>query len=73
MDKLYGSEMLQRLAQGAVRLLGLGGQLDPASPGAPLAGKVERLYHSSLGSTIYSGTSEIQRNTIALRGLGLPR
>jgi alkylation response protein AidB-like acyl-CoA dehydrogenase len=71
-EKVYGSEMTQRLAGLGMQVLGLGGQLGPESKWAPLRGKVERLYLSSLGTTIYSGTSEIQRNTIALRGLGLP-
>jgi alkylation response protein AidB-like acyl-CoA dehydrogenase len=40
---------------------------------APLRGKIERLYLTSVSGTIAGGTSEIQRNIIAERGLGLPR
>lgn len=40
---------------------------------APLKGKIERLYLTSVSGTIAGGTSEIQRNIIAERGLGLPR
>ncbi|MFQ5880048.1 MAG: acyl-CoA dehydrogenase [Dehalococcoidia bacterium] len=71
--KLYGSELQQRLAEAGVNLLGLGGQLAPGSPWAPLAGKVESYYLAAVSYTIGAGTSEIQRNIIASRGLGLPR
>src|SRR5690349_12585636 len=40
---------------------------------APLAGAIERLYLVSVSRTIAAGTSEIQRNSIAEHGLGLPR
>ena len=71
--KLYNSELNQRLAQAGMYALGLHGQLRPRSPGARLKGRFERLYLTSAGSTIAAGTSEIQRNIIATRGLGLPR
>jgi alkylation response protein AidB-like acyl-CoA dehydrogenase len=46
---------------------------DPPNPYAPLDGDFTRSYVSSISSTIGAGTSEIQRNIIATRGLGLPR
>jgi alkylation response protein AidB-like acyl-CoA dehydrogenase len=72
-SKMYGSELAQRLANAGMRLLGLGGQLAPGSPWAPLRGSIESLYLSAAALTIAAGTSEVQRNIIAGRGLGLPR
>jgi alkylation response protein AidB-like acyl-CoA dehydrogenase len=73
MAKLYGSEVIYRFANTALGLLGLAGQLEPESPQATLQGRVERTYLASVSYTIAGGTSEIQRNVIATRGLGLPR
>lgn len=42
-------------------------------PTAPEGGRIEHALRFSLGTTIYAGTSEIQRGIIAQRGLGLPR
>ncbi len=72
-SKMYGSELAQRLANAGVRIMGLGGQLAPGSPWAPLLGRFEELYIASSALTVAAGTSEIQRNIIAGRGLGLPR
>ena len=72
-SKMYGSELAQRLANAGMRILGPGGQLAPNSPYAPLRGAIETLYLNAAGLTVAAGTSEIQRNIIAGRGLGLPR
>jgi hypothetical protein len=70
--KVFASEMFQRIAQEGMRLLSLYGQLQPDSKWVPLAGAIERLYLVTVSRTIAAGTSEIQRNIIAERGLGLP-
>lgn len=72
--KLYTSELDQRLLATGMRLVGMYGQL-PArgDPHAPLGGRMARGYLAASASTIGGGTSEIQRNIIATRGLGLPR
>ena len=72
-SKLFGSELSQRLANAGIEIMGLGGQLAPGSKWAPLAGKFETLYLSSAALTVAAGTSEIQRNIIAGRGLGMPK
>ncbi|MFQ5987763.1 MAG: acyl-CoA dehydrogenase family protein [Dehalococcoidia bacterium] len=73
MGKLFSSELLHRLANTGMQILGLHGQLDRGSKWAPLRGKIARAYLSSHSIGIGGGTSEIQRNIIAMRGLGLPR
>ena len=73
MAKMYSSEMNQRFCEAAINILGLGGQLEPDSRWAPLQGRIERAYMAALSYKIAGGTSEIQRNVIATRGLGLPR
>ena len=73
MGKVLGTELQQHLAIAGVELLGLYGQLEPGSKYAPLSGRIERNYLTSVSATIAAGTSEIQRNIIATRGLGLPR
>ena len=73
MNKMYRSEVSQRVAQLGTRLLGSYGQLDRGSKWAPLKGRIAHMYVASVSATIAAGTSEIQRNIIATRGLGLPR
>jgi alkylation response protein AidB-like acyl-CoA dehydrogenase len=72
-SKMYGSELAQRLANAGMQIMGLGGQLGPGSPHAPLRGAFESLYLNAAALTIAAGTSEIQRGIIAGRGLGMPR
>ncbi|MBI2760569.1 MAG: acyl-CoA dehydrogenase family protein [Chloroflexi bacterium] len=73
MAKVFGSELNQRFGATAMNILGLAGQLEPGSRWAPLQGRLERTYMAGLSYTIAGGTSEIQRNIIAQRGLSLPR
>jgi len=70
--KLYSMELNQRIANTALRLLGLYGQLGRGK-WAPMNGRQMFGYLRSVANTIEGGTSEIQRNIIAQRGLGLPR
>jgi len=72
-NKVFTSELIQRLAQVGMQMLGLYSQLESHTKWAPLKGKIERLYLTSVAGTIAGGTSEIQRTIIAERGLGLPR
>ncbi len=71
--KLYSSELGRRLAGSGMEMLGLYGQLHPRSKYAHLKGRIERYYQLSVAETIGGGTSEIMRNIIAIRGLGLPK
>jgi alkylation response protein AidB-like acyl-CoA dehydrogenase len=71
--KLFSSELSQRIANQGTEIMGMFGILGPGSKWAALKGRFEQSYMSSVPSTIAGGTSEIQRNIIATRGLGLPR
>jgi alkylation response protein AidB-like acyl-CoA dehydrogenase len=72
-NKLTWSEMDIRLHSLALRLLGERAELWEGAPDAVDGGHWMQEYLFSLAGTIYAGTSEIQRNLIAERGLGLPR
>ena len=71
--KLFGTQLQQQVAAAGMELLGLYGQLAGDSKWAPLKGRLQRNYLSTFSETLAAGTSEIQRNIIATRGLGLPR
>lgn len=72
MSKMYGSELQQRIALAGMQLMGLPGQLENGR-WAPLAGRLEQYYLHAAGLTVAAGTSEIQRNIIGERVLGLPK
>jgi len=73
MTKLFASELNQRIARTGMKVAGLYGQLLSGSEHAAAKGRYGGSYMQTLASTIAGGTSEIQRNIIAQRGLGLPR
>jgi alkylation response protein AidB-like acyl-CoA dehydrogenase len=71
--KLFMNETGQRLANTALDLMGEEGAQRPGEPRAPLGGRFERSYRYTVVDTIGGGASEIQKNIIARRGLGLPK
>ena len=71
--KLFWSELDQRMKDTAIEILGPAGLLQKASPRAIDDGFWARELLWSRAATIYAGTSEVQRNIIAQRVLGLPR
>ena len=73
MMKLYNTELNQRIAATGLHIMGLYGQLGRGSPWAPNNGRSCYTYLRSVAYTIEGGTSEVQRNIVAQRGLGLPR
>ena len=72
-EKLFWSEMYQRQVETACELLGPHAQLLHRSKHAVDDGKWPHLLLYSKGRTIAAGTSEVQRNILAERVLGLPR
>ncbi len=73
MSKAYNSELSQRNARRGINILGLAGALKPESEHTVMEGMYCQLYMRTVPATIAAGSSEIQRNVIATRGLGLPR
>lgn len=73
MSKVFGSETVQRVTEASLDILGMYGTLGREDKWAPLKGRVQENWMNAFAGTIAAGTSEIQRNIIAGRGLGLPR
>lgn len=72
MIKVYGSELNIEAYRALLEILGSAGLVQADSPGATLQGRVERAYRSSLVLTFGGGTNEVQRDIVAMAGLGLP-
>jgi alkylation response protein AidB-like acyl-CoA dehydrogenase len=73
MSKVFGSETLQRITSAGLDILGMYGVIGREDKWAPLKGRVQENWMVSFSHKIAAGTSEVQRNIIAGRGLGLPR
>ncbi len=71
--KLYATELSRRIADTTMDIVGPGAQLALHTEDAPLKGRSESCYTYTVIDTIGGGSSEVQRNIIATRGLGLPR
>jgi len=72
MAKPYATTFEQHLASVAMDVLGLYGQLVAESKWAPVLGMAPHSYLGSKGYSLQAGTSEILKNILATRGLGLP-
>ncbi len=71
--KVYGSELNIEGYGLLMEVLGAAGTIRRGSPEAAIGGRVERMYRSMLILTFGGGTNEVQRDIIAMAGLGLPR
>ena len=72
-SKVFGSETLQRSANSCLEILGMYGALGRGEKWAPLKGRMQEHWMIAFSHKIAAGTSEVQRNIIAGRGLGMPR
>jgi len=72
MAKAYCTSFEQRLASVATEILGLYGQLLAESKWAPILGMAPHSYLGSKGYGLQAGTTEVLKNIVATRGLGLP-
>jgi alkylation response protein AidB-like acyl-CoA dehydrogenase len=71
--KLFATEFSRRLADASMDIAGPGTQLRVKTDTAPMQGRAESTYRYTVIDTIGGGASEIQKNIIARRGLGLPK
>ena len=72
-NKLFGTELQQRIARAAMDVAGLYGQVRRGSPRMLDGQDLATAYEGSLIGTVAGGSNEINRSVIATRGLGLPR
>ncbi|HKT05442.1 MAG TPA: acyl-CoA dehydrogenase family protein [Rugosimonospora sp.] len=70
--KVFGTELAIEAYRLLMEVLGPAGYVRQGSPGAVLRGRVERMHRAALILTFGGGTNEIQRDIIAVTGLGLP-
>ena len=71
--KVFGSELYQRVNHSLLEIMGQFGQLQTGSKWAPLEGRLEQALRSDVIFIFGGGAIEIQRNIIAMAGLGMPR
>jgi len=71
--KLFATELSRRIADASMDIAGPGTQLRVKTRDAPMEGRAESTYRYTVIDTIGGGASEIQKNVIARRGLGLPK
>jgi 3-oxocholest-4-en-26-oyl-CoA dehydrogenase alpha subunit len=71
--KVYGSEFYVEAYRLLLEVLGQAGYVKAGSPAAVLKGRLERMYRATLIMTFGAGTNEVQREIIAMGGLGMPR
>ena len=70
--KVFGTEFATEAYRLLMEVLGANALVRDGSPGAILAGRIERMHRSALILTFGGGTNEVQRDIIAAAALGLP-
>ena len=73
MYKLFATTLSKKLANASMDIGGVGSQLRVGTEEAPLKGRSESTYRYTVIDTIGGGASEIQKNILARRALGLPK
>ncbi|MEX0875463.1 MAG: acyl-CoA dehydrogenase family protein [Actinomycetota bacterium] len=71
--KVFGTEFFTEAYRLLMEVMGAGAMVRNGSPGTMLAGRIERAYRGTLILTFGGGTNEVQRDIIAMVGLGMPR
>ncbi len=71
--KLFATQLSQRQANVALDIQGPEGQIRVDQEEGPLSGRFEGTYRATVVETIGGGSSEVQKNIIARRLLGLPK
>jgi len=71
--KVFGSESFVQIYSLLLEVLGPLGIVKAGSKGAILRGRIEMYYRTTLVLTFGGGVNEVQRDIIAMAGLGLPR
>jgi len=70
--KVYATELYVQAYRKLMEVLGPAGTVRDGSPGALCRGRLERMYRATLILTFGGGTNEVQRDIVAMAGLGLP-
>jgi 3-oxocholest-4-en-26-oyl-CoA dehydrogenase alpha subunit len=71
--KVYGTELALEVYRQLLEVVGQAGYLVEGSPGAVLRGRLEQQARTQTIFTFGGGTNEIQRDIVAMIGLGMPR
>jgi alkylation response protein AidB-like acyl-CoA dehydrogenase len=71
--KVFGTEFVLQAYRLLMEIVGQASYLEEGSPGALLASRLERNFRAQTIFTFGGGTNEIQRDHIAMIGLGMPR
>jgi alkylation response protein AidB-like acyl-CoA dehydrogenase len=70
--KVFGSELQIEVYRALMEILNAAGLIAKGSPGAVLQGRMESSYRNGLILTFGGGTNEVQRDIIAMAGMGMP-
>jgi alkylation response protein AidB-like acyl-CoA dehydrogenase len=70
--KVYGSELAMEVYRAMIEITSAPGIIAKGRPGAVLQGRLESSYRNGLILTFGGGTNEIQRDIIAMAGMGMP-